>query len=234
MDWMPGDSYYTALFFAFYRHPYTEYSIRNVMYHLGPRWSLQIFTNPVSYDFIEMITTGWSEVHITPVQLNQPDSKYGTADILKRFPDFWRLARGEHLFLFDFDTILREPFDVSEFDGYDYVAPLWHADEMTDTRQPVGCGKVSLRRKTAMLEIASSENPDLEQYPTEDVFYAVNLNRRGRSRVAPKDIARRFASQNDIGAEPFALRRAWIGNPAENLDRLLSSIQYSVHRNETT
>ncbi len=226
MTGIPGDASQTAVYFAFAPHPYTEYSIRNVMYHLGPLWGLHIFTNQSTQAFVQDITTGWSDIHVTVIDIKLPDSTFDAADILKRSPDFWRLPRGDSLFLFDFDTVLRKPFRIESFLDHDYVAPIWHIDERPDAEHPVGCGAVSLRRKAAMIEVAESENADLEQYPREDMFYALNLSRRGRSRVAPPDVAKDFASQNDVGRDPVALRRPWIGNPPDNMERLLSTIHY--------
>lgn len=226
MTGIPGDSPHMAAYFAFAPHPYAEYSIRNVMYYLGPYWGLQIFTNRSTHEFVQEMTSGWSDIHVTVIDIKLPVSTLDAADILKRSPDFWRLVRGDNLFLFDFDTVLRRPFRLERFLDYDYVAPIWHIDERPDPTHMVGCGGVSLRRKAAMIEVAESENADLEQYPREDMFYALNLSHRERSRVASPDIAASFASQNDIGKDPAALRRPWIGNPPDNLERLLSTIHY--------
>jgi len=115
---------------------------------------------------------------------------------------------------------------VDDFLGYDYVAPVWHDDELPDNGQRVGCGALSLRRKAAMIEIAEAGGADPDKYPTEDKFYVAHLSKRGRGRIAPADVAQSFASQNDAGVDPFALRRPWIGNSAFNLKQLLASIQH--------
>lgn len=224
MNQIPERSSYMALFFAFAPHPYAEYSIRNVMHHLGSQWGLQILTNPASYGFASKLTEEWAHVNLTTINLNLPDGDHDATDILKRSADFWRTVKGDILLLFDFNTVFRKTLPIDDFLDYDYVAPLWHPDEMPQPDRPVGCGALSLRRKSAMIDVATASKPDLLVYATEDLFYTLKLPECGH--IAPPVVAQAFASENDVGVDPVALRKAWIGNPAENLDRLLSTISY--------
>jgi Protein of unknown function (DUF5672) len=121
-------------------------------------------------------------------------------------PDFWRALTGEHVLVFQTDSVLFSQSQVNLYDflQYDYVGAPWTWGNISQyyainilTFQPlrytpVGNGGLSLRRRTTMIE-ATSKYPHLSQpFDTEDVYFSFTLHAMGANMPTAEVAARLF------------------------------------------
>lgn len=130
------------------RHAYLEHVVRNVMYHLGPQWNLEIITYEKNIDFIESSFPGCT---LRVVGLPFPNMNQTLYNHLLMDPWFWWHLREEHVLIFQTDCIMFRG-GVDDWLEYDYVgANYFHPQHMSPKYGGVQ-GGFSLRRRSCMLE----------------------------------------------------------------------------------
>ena len=97
--------------------------------------------------------------------------------------EFWEQFETEHILIFQHDSCLLKE-GIEEFYEYDYIGASW------DFEPYVGNGGLSLRKKSAMLNVLNNYNEHLEL--PEDMYFAygckaLNLN------IASVDVADKFS-----------------------------------------
>lgn len=130
------------------RHAMLEPVVRNVMYHLGPGWNLEIVTHHRNIDFIER-SFGGCTLRITPIPYTNMNQTLYNHLLLD--PWFWWHLREEHVFVFQTDCILFRR-GIDDWLDYDYVgANYFHPDHMSPVCGGIQ-GGLSLRKRSVMLE----------------------------------------------------------------------------------
>lgn len=130
------------------RHGMLEPVVRNVMYHLGPGWNLEIVTSTKNVDYIERNFPGCTlRVATLPYEnMNQVLYNHLLMD-----PWFWWHLSEEHVMVFQTDCILFQK-GIQPWLEWDFVgANYYHPEHMAPLIGGVQ-GGLSLRRRSVMLE----------------------------------------------------------------------------------
>jgi hypothetical protein len=146
--------------------------IKNVMYFLGPRWNLHVFTSELSHDYVQASLTGWN-VGITKFPRV---GRLRVADYngILISPAFWERFSEDKLLIFQADAILTGS-NIEEFIGYDFIgAPCGTFDEKF-----VANGGLSLRSRRVMLDCVTRHACPSDM--PEDVFFTNALREMGAS-----------------------------------------------------
>jgi hypothetical protein len=113
--------------------------------------------------------------------------------------------------MFQTDSILRRR-GIDDFLEFDYVGAPWmqaliSGDDRDEETGPVGNGGLSLRKKSAMLEILAhhEREPDLQ----EDQFFSRWLYRDGH-RMPSLTTASLFSTETIFQPESLGLHKAWL------------------------
>jgi hypothetical protein len=218
---IPEDTDKYAVYIDYRKHPYTEYSIRNVMNFLGPDWGLQLYIWPTNKKFIHSIVGDFKNIHIYMLSDNTL-----SPDKIMRHPGFWDSLKGEKLLIFDFDTVLRNE-NIEQFQNYDYVAPIWHPSKRPFPESIYGDGGLSIRNKKVMVDICKAHDSESEKFISESHFFSYYLNRdSGKYNLPTQDVIRQFATESVPGDDPFALHKPWTCLDPDDLAHLLHEINY--------
>lgn len=205
-------------------HPHLEYVLRNVMHFLGPAWGLQLFVGRKNKAFVKDIVKDWNKVHVAEIGTdNLTAAEYNQ---LKKTPGFWELIKGEHVLWIEPDCLLCHG-EVDPFLEYDYVGAPWDDWMTVSGHVRIGNGGLSLRRKSAMIEIGRTCNRDASVFQQEDVFYSVNMHLQPeRYRLPALEVAQRFAVETIYHPNPLGLHKAWKFIPSGQFEMLLDTIRY--------
>jgi hypothetical protein len=223
-DDIPGEADLFAVFVDDRRHPYLEYTLRNVMHFLGPEWGLQLFVWPENRSYVESIVKEWETVHIT--EMEYEGFEIDVVDDTKRREQFWEKIKGEKQLFFDIDSLLCKRFP-EEFLTYDYIGAPWLESYAVSPVCRIGSGGLSIRSKKAMLDISTSSNIRPVIIAKEDIFYSVNMQlRKERYSIPTIDIAERFAVEGVFYPTPFGLHKPWVCLSPEQVSGLLYTIKY--------
>jgi hypothetical protein len=202
-------------------HPHLSYVMRNVMHFLDPSWGLCVVHGSENREYVESIVSGWGEVLLI-------DSGIG-ALTPERYNDFvccesfWRQVPSETILMFQSDSILRRS-GIDEFLDLDYVgAPWMHALVGNAGCGPVGNGGLSLRKKSAMLDILA--NHEHEPGLTEDQYFSRWLYHDGY-RVPSLEAAALFSTETIYQPESLGLHKAWPYHFERPFLELLDGIRY--------
>jgi hypothetical protein len=216
---IPKQSALFAVYICQESHPHTEYVLRNVMHFLGPAWGLQVIAWPNLRKFVEDIVGDWRDVFVVDIK---EDITYKEV-VTRKY--FWDALKGESQLLFDIDSLLCHG-DFDEFLQYDYIAAPWTALQAVSPKCQIGSGGLSLRKKAVMIEICETCNP--RPVGREDVYFSVNLHLNAdKYRLPTLETAQRFAVECLYHPKPLGLHKPWSCLSAEQLDSLLSNIDYS-------
>ena len=196
-----------------------EFCVKNVMRHLGSRWSLIVFHTFSNEPYVRTSLRSLSNVTFITLPAFTQISEYN--EYLKSTA-FWDAIPAQKALIFQTDSVMLKS-NIDAFLHYDYVGAPWHTDnerwaEMLalGITEGVGNGGFSLRSVPLMRKIAKeagSLSPYTEQ---EDVFYVSRALQRGYS-VAGRRAAYAFCLEvpcTDIAhrPDPMALHAAWYYN----------------------
>lgn len=221
---IPRDSRQVAVLIEFRKHPYIEYVMRNVMYFLGPEWGLQVFVWRKNREFMENILRDWSHVDI--VELPEQSPGYIPQDAVMRSEEFWQGVKGETQLFFDLDSLLCR-HGIEDFADYDFVAAPWLPGYAVSPACRFGSGGLSLRKKSAMLDVIRTVNTRDVIVGREDLMFSVHLHlNRGRYRLPSVETAQSFAVECVYHPRPLGLHRSWVCLPDKQLQELLERIEY--------
>lgn len=222
---IPEESEFFAVFVEYRKHPYIEYVLRNVMHFLGPKWGLQIFVWPRNRAFMENIVREWRHVHV--IELPEKIPGVVPYDQTIRSTELWSQVKGEYQLFFDIYSLLCRS-GIEDFLRYDYVAAPWLPKFSVSPKCRMGSGGLSLRRKTAMMEICGTGNADPKLIGREDVFFAVHLHLNpDRYRLPTLDTAMNFAVECVYHPKPLGVHMPWVCLPAKQIQSLLDTISYT-------
>ena len=203
-------------------HPHLSYVLRNLMHFLDESWGLCIVHGTANRGFVEETIQGWGEVLLVDSGVAEMTTDRYSA--LKCTPAFWEQIPSEHVLLFQTDSLLRRR-GIDEFLEYDYVgAPWMHVlVDQGSAEGPVGNGGLSLRRKSAMLQILSDHQRDAQT--PEDQFFSTFLYRDGY-RVPSLEKASHFSTETIFQPASIGLHKAWLYHFEGPFLQLLNGIHY--------
>lgn len=203
------------------RHPHLGYVMRNVMHFLDESWGLCVVHGSENREFIEDLVGGWGDVMLIDAGVGEISAD--EFNDLACTESFWRQLPSETILMFQSDSILRRR-GIDEFLEFDYVgAPWMHALIGRDGVGPVGNGGLSLRKKSAMLEILANHERDAELQ--EDQYFSRWLYHDGY-RVPSLETASRFSTETIFQPESLGLHKAWLYHFERPFLELLDGIRY--------
>lgn len=179
--------------------------IENFATTLPTDWRLQLFLSAANAPVVrasptlqEWISCGRILFHSAPNIQKYPEDY----NRLLLSEAFWKAIRGEHILIFQADSVLckSSPHHIDDFLQYDYVGALW----ASAPHLPCGNGGLSIRTKTAMLR-AIATNPLNETVP-EDVWYCTALQKLG-AKLPNKTVATWFAVESYFYPAPLGLHK---------------------------
>lgn len=172
-----------ALLLEFRPLPHVEAIVRNAMFRLGPSWAHTIVCGPDNADMMRALAPPGVQVLCLAHARDMTLPRYNE---LLTSAAFWEGLDGEHLLVHQEDSFIFRSSDLTAFLGYDYVGAPWR-----DGR--VGNGGFSLRRRSAMIRLCRAAGV-CTRCP-EDLHFDALMRAHG-ARVAPLEVARRFAMEN--------------------------------------
>lgn len=174
--------------------PNFEFCVRNVMYHLGDRWSLLVFhsTGPFGNEkYVRHALRNMAGVEFVPLDDSVHDGSSYNQVLVN--VEFWRNLQNMKLskvFIFQTDSVLLRR-GMEEFMHWDYIGAPWNMQHGADSGhwlrqiqrggglvQGVGNGGTSLRSVSAMLEIATLYKSKSGRF-NEDTFFAFFCEKLG-------------------------------------------------------
>ena len=202
-------------------HPHLNYVLRNVMHFLGDSWGLCVVHGVDNRAAVEEMVGPWGDVLL--IECGQAETAGGYSALMCTTA-FWEQIPSEHVLVFQTDSLLRR-HGIDAFLKYDYVgAPWMHAlVDPRGTEGPVGNGGLSLRRKSAMLQILR-DHPRDPQLP-EDEFFSTFLYRDGY-RMPSLETASHFCTETIFQPVSIGLHQAWRYHFEPPFLQLLNGIVY--------
>ena len=198
-------------------HPYLEAVVKNVMFFLGQGWNLQIFHGKSNATVVrELFSDCGAQLSLIPEISSLSDySKLMTS------VSFWRQVKGAKILTFQTDSFLRKR-GVEDFLEYDYVGAPWRKDQPWNLPDfSGGNGGISLRSKPKLIQA-------LKRVPwkgaAEDIYFVHSLARIG-SKVAPRDVCMKFATESVFSPDPFAVHKIEKYLSLQEIEQMLN-VQY--------
>lgn len=186
------------------------YTLRNFLAFTGPCWGLVVVhapsTEALVYAALRSLQLLPPEGSGAPdaatpgacvVALDRDVSYHEFNDLLKT-AGFWQDLPGEHLQMFQTDSLFLKRDGVDPFiaEGWDYVGSPWRGRQGGPA---VGNGGFSLRRRQAMIDVAT-EWPDISGL-NEDVYF-VHILLYSRYWVATPQVALRYSAEQLASPDP--------------------------------
>ena len=222
---IPAEQENTAIFVATRRSPFSEIAVRNLMYFLDSDWGLELCVAESMMEWATSLVAEWGDVRLHPI-LN-PEGLVASVLLnrVMRTEIFWSDLEGDNLMLFDSGSLLRHRLPP-EFDEFDFIGSPWHAEHVPPWCR-VGSGGLSLRKKSAMLDVIDSCNTNYWLCDHEDIFYSAAMHLSPDRYFLPSPArAAEFSVEQVFHPNPVALHQAWKYQPAEKLKALLDGILY--------
>lgn len=211
-----------------------EFCVRNVLYHLGEAWVLQVHHSKSNEKFVKHVLHDVSADRVEFVLLPEPFLDSGHYNQYVKSAAFWSALHSKgikHTLIFQSDSFMLETnstHKISEYLKYSFIGAPWHQTPGTESAEwlrsmqkkklllnGVGNGGFSLRNVSSMLLVASnhrSKNPNVN----EDVFFLQYLPQYEHLgvKIPSRQEAYRFAREVpcpdlDSSDPPLAVHSAW-------------------------
>lgn len=198
-----------------------EFCCRNVMYNLGPEWSLVVYH---SHDNSIYVKNSLSNVPNVYFEILKTDiSNVVEYNRMIKTPKFWVPFIDAKVLLFQSDSVMLQP-GMNKFLKYDYIGAPWNIhtnDRVVEALKNkylingVGNGGFSLRTGSVMYKIANLYGKISADDEQEDMFYAHYLETDGfavGTRVDAYNFAREVRCEDVIKqaeSVPMAIHAAW-------------------------
>lgn len=220
-----------TLLIEFREFPHVEFLLRNMINKLPKEWNHTIVCGIQNYDMMKSISNKIckfvkSKIKIIKLQITNLDrDKY--CDLLTS-KYFWDLFAGEHILLYQEDTMLFHG-NIDPFLKYDYIGAPWKKTQ-DDNKFHVGNGGFSLRTKSAMLRVINlkrnltigkstmkyMKNSKLNCIP-EDVYFSKSLIDFNLGTVSHYDEALHFSQEAIKGENPLGGHAFWLAEPKKKI-----------------
>lgn len=191
---------YVAVIVETRNHPALQFVINQALQVLPKEWVVQIFHGPNVHveDSDRVVLTPMPETNLTVGQYSQK--------LMSR--EFWQQVQGEHILVFQCDTVLltNSANKIADFLQYNYVGAPWRWKN-----GKVGNGGLSLRRKSAVLDVLDR----VDRSRPEDVAFSNVIGN-----VAPLHIARMFSVESMFHPSPVGVHKPWKHLSSRELEEL--------------
>ena len=206
--------------------PHIEFLVRNAIHKLGSEWCFTIICGTLNFTFMKEMANSIHpsiRVILTPFENLYPSSSY---NIFLASEDFWNLLHGEHILIYQEDSLIFNKWS-DDFLEWDYIGAPWQPTQ-DDAPLLVGNGGFSLRKKSVMLEVIRAlpitkaiPNKSTREYMTtsglsivpEDVYFSKTMQEFSIGCVAPVSIASRFSMESVYSETCFGGHNFWLADP---------------------
>lgn len=149
-----------------------EQILKNHIYFLNKnnqdvKWGLQIFHSDGNENYIRKIVSGWDNVVMTKIDIEDID-KVSHTKLLKNL-EFWELVKGEIILNFQIDSLLLRD-NIDDFLEYDFIGAPWTKPK---EGKFIGNGGLSIRNKSKVINYLNTY--DYEDDVWEDIFFVKHL-----------------------------------------------------------
>lgn len=189
----------TSVIVEFRKHQNLVPVIRN-MWSKYPHMLVQVVCGLDNYHLLRELPQERLRVFVFPLHnITITDYNY----LLTSY-HFWNMLEGEHILVFQTDSVLfsRSTVDIDYYLKYDYVGAPW--DVWIHVAYPriknIGNGGLSLRRRQVMLEIVQRFPFKASWYAVEDLYFAKCIHDGGYT-YAPYEEAIRFSFETYSGKD---------------------------------
>lgn len=181
-----------------------ELVIKNFMYYLHESWSLMIIYGSDNEELVNRIVESIGDVHL--VKLNVNNLNMNEYNQLCVSEELYNSIPTENILMFQIDTILRK--DIPEnLLQYSYIGAPWRLDlPWSGTTDGIGNGGLSLRRRSAMLNILKYFNHPLRGRINEDVYFSMGCKQLKLNRPT-YEIAKSFSVETVFYDDPIGLHK---------------------------
>ncbi|KAJ8606527.1 hypothetical protein MRB53_040902 [Persea americana] len=187
------------------------------LHMLGPEWTFRIYHN-------EAIAKRLDSIHLQPyldsgkltlIPVNIVFPSHTSVSDFFGGRTYWdALAPSEHIFMFQFDSVICANANktIEDFLEYDFIgAPVTKRFWERFTDAFVMNGGFSLRRRSSLLRIIDEFGPLRDQrnekYMHEDQFFSDMLRKHG-GKIPSIEVARNFSVETVFGSTPFGIHKA--------------------------
>ncbi|HAX80870.1 MAG TPA: hypothetical protein DCY88_34795, partial [Cyanobacteria bacterium UBA11372] len=234
---LPQQSQYMAAIVENRPHPLLEFTIKNTLLFTPDEVGLQIFCTSANADFVQNIVRNIANVRIA-VLSEIPQIDPATYSRLLKSPWFWENIPAEKILIFQSDTLLTEPLDLSFFQ-YPYLGSPWKKESLKeefylfgylrDRQFPVQRESHKIEQKLNAKEQqkcrAGFGNGGLsirnrqvmldicQRYPDnsnypEDLYFSYHVYQDAET-IPALEIARNFATETWFSPDSIGLHAAW-------------------------
>jgi len=199
-------------------------AVLNVLSILPPEWKTQIFHSPEITDYVTGLRSLWRYFQSGQLSFHPTvnySMTYSEFDALLKTASFWNQVEGEHVLIFQLDSVLcsNSPFSISDFLAYDWVGAPWEGSPHL-----TGNGGLSLRRKSKLLETISK--CPIDRHWLEDKWFALCFDYLAEQQnftinLPPRDVSMTFAVETLYWPYPFAVHKPWPHLPWHEMKKLL-------------
>jgi hypothetical protein len=233
-----------AVFIEFRILPHIEFLIRNMIIHLGEKWSHTVVCGNLNYDHMVTICSSIDN-NIKIVKLKYDNLLVKQYNVLLTSAFFWNLLIGEKILIYQEDSMIFNK-NMDEFLVYDYVGAPWESGGKHN-KTNVGNGGFSLRSKDVMLQIINTKSisENTTQYSddnstlslsllNEDIYFTKNMENFSIGKLADAETASRFSTElvlneNSLGGHCFWLSDTNWQNRIRNIFTVLNnSFHYAL------
>jgi hypothetical protein len=201
---------YTAVIIEPRIHCAWKLVLKNFLTNLDERWDFLIVCGLLNKDFlVDLIETNFKEHkhRITIHQLNIENFVGGEYTKFMIEPFIYELIPTETFITFQLDTLISAKYKdyIYDFLEYDYVGAPWRPGVLVYDYEKmdvlVGNGGLSLRKKTAMLNIIKNDvtNTRYENNINEDIFFSKNIKNKPSVETAKLFSVETFFSEKSFG-----------------------------------
>lgn len=206
---------YTAVIVEPRIHDAWPLVLGNFLRNLDERWDFLIFCGTDNEEYLIKLIDAEFEHHkhrIKMINMNISNYTINEYSALLMTREFYEKIPTEIFLIFQLDSLISDKYNhyIYDFIQYDYVGAPWNFNN------DVGNGGLSLRRKTAMIDIIESPN---ERIHIEDLFFSKYTKNKPTF-----EEAKRFSVETVYSKESFGMHKCW-GNDI-SADELL---QISLH-----
>jgi hypothetical protein len=182
------------------RHPSLIPVINNILTNLST--PIHIFHGKLNQELLKVFKSEIDSKRIILTNLNIVNLTVREYSDMLVTTKFWDQISGENILIFQTDSCVCNPIDLSEYSQYGYVgAP---SKLYPSTWQN---GGFSLRKRSLMILACQDKKPRDNIFP-EDKYFSVI--KKHITNPAPYDLALKFSVEQYYYHKPFGLHKAWL------------------------
>ena len=215
----------------FRNFPHVEFLLKNTIIKMPNDWNHTVVCGINNFKLIQNIATKIcknTQSKIKIIKLPIENLSRDTYCDLLTSEKFWNYFQGEHILLYQEDSILFHG-NIDPFLKYDYIGAPWFKKQ-DDNSHHVGNGGFSLRTKSAMINVIKQNKPltlgnstknymktsKLNCIP-EDVYFSKSLIDFKLGKVSLYDEAMKFSQETIIGNNPLGGHAYWLAEPNKKI-----------------